>query len=63
MFQIKLTTKSAMNTYFHMTCIYPRCGARGLQRFVILKYYNAQEWECIFTLELNTAKNIDNIER
>ncbi len=28
-----------------------RSGARGLQWFGILKYYNAQEWEYIFTLE------------
>ncbi len=52
-----------MNTYLHMTCIYPRSGARELQRFAILKYYNAQEWECIFTLELNIAKDIDYIEK
>ncbi len=60
---IKLTTKSAMNTYLHMTCIYPRNGARRLQRFAILKYYNAQKWECIFILELNTAKDIDYIDK
>ncbi len=46
-----------------MTCIYPRSGARGLQRFAILKYYNAQEWECTFTLELNTVKDTDYIEK
>ncbi len=28
-----------------------------------LKYYNAQEWECIFTLGLNTAKDTDYIEK
>ncbi len=27
-----------MNAYLHMTCIYPRSGARKLQRFAILKY-------------------------
>ncbi len=52
-----------MNTYLLMTCIYPRNGARELQRFAILKYYNVQKWECIFTLELNAAKDIDYIEK
>ncbi len=28
-----------------------------------LKYYNAQEWECIFNLGLKTAKDIDYIEK
>ncbi len=28
-----------------------------------LKYYNGQEWESRFTLALNTAKNIDYIEK
>ncbi len=60
---IKLTTKSAVNAYLLMTCIYPRSGARRSQKFAILKYYNAQEWECIFTLEMNTAKDIDYIEK
>ncbi len=31
--------------------------------FPFLKYYNAQEWECIFTLGLNTPKDIDYIEK
>ncbi len=28
-----------------------------------LKYYNAQEWECIFIVGLKTAKDIDYIEK
>ncbi len=28
-----------------------------------LKYYNAQEWECIFTIGLNTLKYIDYIKK
>ncbi len=49
--------------YVCMSSIYPRSEVKGLQRFAILKYYNAQEWECIFTLELNAAKDIDYIEK
>ncbi len=37
--------------------IFPISGTGGLQRFAVLKYYNAQEWECIFTLELNIVKD------
>ncbi len=44
--------------------MYPKGGARGLQRFTFLKYYNAREWESTsrFTLGLNAAKNIDYIK-
>ncbi len=41
--------------------IYPKIGA-GPQRFVIFEN-NAQEWECIFTFRLNTAKDIDYIKK
>ncbi len=52
-----------MKAYLHMTSIYPRSGARGFQRFAILKYYNEQIWEYIFTLGLKTVKDIDYIEK
>ncbi len=40
--------------------IYPRSGARELRRFAIFEIlYNAQKWECIFTLRLNIEKDID----
>ncbi len=42
--------------------IYSWSGARVLQRFTFLKYYNALKWKK-FTLEQNAAKNIDYIEK
>ncbi len=42
--------------------ISPRSGARGLQRLICLKYYNALKWEMRFALGLNAAKNSDYIK-
>ncbi len=36
---------------------------KGSTDLLFLKYYYAQEWECIFTLGLNTPKDIDYIEK
>ncbi len=53
-----------MNTYLYMNSMYPKSGARGLQRFGILKCHNAPEWEYIFiSSELNTVEGIDYIEK
>ncbi len=35
----------------------------GSKDLPFLKYYNGQEWESRLTLALNTAKNIDHIEK
>ncbi len=40
-----------------------RSGARGLERLILLKYYNAPKWQIIFTLGLNAAKNNDFMEK
>ncbi len=36
---------------------------KGFTDLPFFKYYNAQEWECIFTLGQNTLKDIDYIEK
>ncbi len=38
-------------------------GARGLQRLPFLKYFNALEWECTFTLGLNATENAKDIKK
>ncbi len=42
---------------------YPQSGARGLQRFIWLKYYIVQKCEVIFTLGLKAVKNTDFMEK
>ncbi len=39
-----------------------RSGARGLKRWVWLKYYDVQKWQITFSLGLNAAKNTDYME-
>ncbi len=43
--------------------IFLKREARGLERLIRLKYYNKEKWQITFTLWLNTAKNIDHIEK
>ncbi len=41
----------------------PRMELEGSKDISCLKYYNTLEWESRFTLRLNTAENIDYIEK
>ncbi len=43
--------------------IFPKSGARGLQRSVCLKSHNVQKYEIRFTMELNAAKNTYYIKK
>ncbi len=46
----------------HMS-IYPRSGARGLERLTWLKNFNVQKQKFRFTLGLNTAKYTHHMEK
>ncbi len=43
--------------------IFPRSGARGLERLPSLKYYNVLKWESRFTLGLNDAESAHYIKK
>ncbi len=42
--------------------ISPKCGARGLERLLCLKYYNVLKRENRLTLKLNVVKNSDHMK-
>ncbi len=43
--------------------IFPRSGARVLQRLLPLKYYNVQKWESRYILGLDAAKNTHYVRK
>ncbi len=43
--------------------IFPRGGARGLERLIWLKNYTVQNWQNTFNVGLNTAKNMHHMEK
>ncbi len=43
--------------------IFPKSGAKGLQKLPFSKYYKVLKWESRFTLGLNAAENADHIKK
>ncbi len=60
LFIIEFPTKKTQGTHIS---IYLRSGALEDPKDLPFLRYNAQEWEYILTLGLNTAKDIDYIEK
>ncbi len=46
----------------HMS-IFSHSGARGLERFILLKYYTVQKRQITFNLELNAAENTPHMQK
>ncbi len=58
--QNQISYKKRLRT--HMS-ISPCSGARGLERFTLLKYYIVQKWQITFNLGLNAAENTCHIQK
>ncbi len=58
-----LQTKVVLNEIRQISLSTLKVELKGFIDLPFLKYYNAQEWECIFTSRLNTPKDIDYIEK
>ncbi len=57
--ELNFLQKNLVDAYLYL----PGVELEGSKDLLFLKYYNGRKWECRFTLTLNTAKNIDYIEK